>query len=160
MHTCWYIITAPRSEASEGYVFTGICLSKSGGGGGEVLYQMQHGTMSQHLPPWGQVRTSTPPPPSETWSLHPPPPTWDLATPPPTRDLPTPSHPPPPGTWPLHPPPPPPTWDLATPPRPPPETWSLHPAPPPTWRHGHFTPPASPRITRRETVRSSSGMHV
>ena len=105
----------PRSEASEGYVFTGVCHSVTNGGGGggwgEVLHQMQHGTRSEHLPPpRDRVRTS--PPPSGTGSLHPtpPPPTWDLVTPPcphpPTWDLVTPPHPPPPETWSLNPPPP------------------------------------------------------
>ena len=94
----------PLSEASEGYVFTGICLSKSGG---EVLHQMHHvinhmvrrgewttppppaGTRSQHLPPpplgpgldntfpppWDQVWTTPPPPPwDQVWTIPSPPP--------------------------------------------------------------------------------------
>ena len=48
----------PRSEASEGYVFTGICLSNSGGGGGG-----EGGGGGQH-----QRSTTTPSPP----------PTWDM----------------------------------------------------------------------------------
>ena len=52
----------PRSEASEGYVFTGVCHSFcSTGGGGERWAT----PMVNHLspPPQDQVRTSTPSPP-------------------------------------------------------------------------------------------------
>ena len=107
----------PRSVASEGYVFTGVChsfCSTRGGGGG------------RWSTPKDQV--TTPPPPPRTW-------TWDLVTTPPPPHLghghnthpPPPhlghghnTHPPPPGTWSQHlPPSPPPTWDMVTTPTPP-----------------------------------------
>ena len=62
----------PRSEASEGYVFTGICLSNSGGGGGQHLPPARvkgHNTFppGQHLPvPW-----TTPPSPLDNTGLPP-----------------------------------------------------------------------------------------
>ena len=58
-HWCNY---RPRSEASEGYVFTGICLSKSEGGGGRwhTKCNMGPGQNVYPLPP-DQVRMSTPP---------------------------------------------------------------------------------------------------
>ena len=123
----------PRSEASEGYVFTGVCHSVIFGGGGG---QHQWSTTS----PWDQVRTSTPPPP--TWDLVTPPRpplpgTWSLQPPPP---------PPPPGTWSLHPAPPP-TWDLVTPP--PPPTWDLG--------LGHSTPP--PGEYKQAGGTHPTGMH-
>ena len=117
----------PRSEASEGYVFTGICLSKSRGewGGGD------HGTWSPPSPPtWDLVTTPALLPPG-TWSPLLPLPTWDLVTtPPPTLDLVT-TIPTPPGTW--------------SPPCPPPWTWS--PPPPPTW--DLVTAPPNPPIRSR-----------
>ena len=67
----------PRSESSEGYIFTGICLSNSGGGDGGRWVTMDQvttpppetGTWSQHLPPG-----------TGTWSQHLPPWDWDLVT--------------------------------------------------------------------------------
>ena len=54
----------PRSEASEGYVFTGVCHSVTEwGGGGGVNQRPGHNTS---LPPPG--------PGHGTWSQHPPPP--------------------------------------------------------------------------------------
>ena len=55
------IFTTPRSEASEGYVFTGVChsfFSIEGGGGGRGGQHQRSttsplGTRSQHLPPPG-----------------------------------------------------------------------------------------------------------
>ena len=81
----------PCSEASEGYVFTGICHSVILGVGGGVLHQS-----GQHLPPtWDQVTTPPSPLPgtrSHTY-LGPghntslPPPTWDQVTTPPSPDM-------------------------------------------------------------------------
>ena len=75
----------PHSEAIEGYVFTGICLSKSRGGGGGGQHQWSttsppgpgQNIYPLPLPPHPQdkVRTSIPP---RTRSEHlPPPPSWD-----------------------------------------------------------------------------------
>ena len=68
----------PRSKASEGYVFTGICLSNLGGGGGGVRWATRDQvttppspprTRSQHLPPslptQDQVTTTPPPIPRD-----------------------------------------------------------------------------------------------
>ena len=75
----------PRSEASEGYVFTGICLSKSVGGGGVGVTpnatwdQVRMSTPSPRtrseclpLPPQDQVRMSTPSPPGLGQNMLPP----------------------------------------------------------------------------------------
>ena len=107
----------PRREASEGYVFTGICLSKSGGGGG----QHQRSTTSlplepghnTSLPPQDQI-TTPPPRPGHNTSLQ-------------TRS----QHLPLPGTRSQHLPPdqvttPPPPWDQVTTPPSPPGTRSQH----------------------------------
>ena len=120
----------PRSEASEGYVFTGVCHSVifEGGGGG------QHQWSTPPLPPRDQVRTSTPPPGTRSEHL-PLPPTWDLVTPPPW-DLVIP--PPPPGIWSQHLPPPRDQVRTSTPPPPPPGTWSLHPPPPKLHAGGRY----------------------
>ena len=123
----------PRSEASEGYVFTGVCHSVTERGGeGGVNQGLSHntslppGTSSQHLPPSlppGPGHNTSPPrdlvttPPPGTWSQHlPPPRTWSQHlhpplgpghnTSPPPRDLVT--TPPPLGTWSQHLPPSPP----------------------------------------------------
>ena len=108
----------PLSEASEGYIFTGICLSNSGGEGG-VDQGPGHNTSlppprdqvdNTPLPPTGhghntpQDQWTTPPSPHRTWSQHPPPPS------PRTR------------------------WTT------PPGTWSQHPLSPPPAGHGHNTP--------------------
>ena len=71
------------TEASEGYVFTGVCHFNSGGGGegrsATSKVSGQHlpppGTRSQHLPPslpspWDQV--TTPPSPPPDWVTTPP----------------------------------------------------------------------------------------
>ena len=70
----------PRSEASEGYVFTGVCHSVTdwgGGGGGQHQWSTTSppGTRSEHLPPPppGQVRTSTPSPRDQVRTSIPPP---------------------------------------------------------------------------------------
>ena len=67
----------PRSEASKGYVFTGICLSNSGGGGGRWA------TRSQHLPPSSGPGHNTSLP--QTRSQHPPEPGHNTSLPPRTR---------------------------------------------------------------------------
>ena len=59
----------PLSEASEGYIFTGVCHFNSGGGEGGVATPNASG---QHLPP-----------PPRTW-------TWDLVTTPPSPPPPPP----------------------------------------------------------------------
>ena len=83
----------PRSEASEGYLFKGICLSNSGiclsnSGGG----RSGPGTWSQHPPPsWDLVTTplppqdlvTTPPPLPRTWSQYPLGPGHNTPSPPP-----------------------------------------------------------------------------
>ena len=53
-----------RSEASEGYVFTGICLSNSGGGWSEVTHLPSpcSGQKSSTYPPRTGQRSSTSPP--------------------------------------------------------------------------------------------------
>ena len=60
----------PRSEASDSYIFTGICLSNSRGGGEVGNHGPGHNTSlpppghrSQHPPPRAQVTT----PPSPFW---------------------------------------------------------------------------------------------
>ena len=75
----------PRSEASEGYIFTGVCHFNSGGGGGEWIRD-QVTTPSLLSPPLG---------PGHNTSLHPSPGTWSQHLPPP------------PGAWSQHLPPPP-----------------------------------------------------
>ena len=47
----------PHSKASEGYIFTGICLSNPGGRGREV-----DNTKDQPPPPWPGSKVTTPPP--------------------------------------------------------------------------------------------------
>ena len=79
----------PRSKASEGYVFTGVCHSVTAwrGGGGRWATPMVN-------PPWDQVRTSTPwdqvgtstPPPPGTRSEHLPPPDQVRTSTPPSRE--------------------------------------------------------------------------
>ena len=128
----------PRSVASEGYVFTGVCHSVTEGGGREGGVNQGHGH-------------NTPPPP-QTW-------TWDLVTTPPSLSPPRHGH----GTWSQHPPPPPTwTWDLVTTPPslPPPRTWTWDlvttpPSPPQTWTWDLVTTPPSlpPRTIRRWAVR-------
>ena len=51
-----------RSEASEGYVFTGICLSNSGGGWSEVTHLPSpcSGQKSSTYPPPGRVKGQAP----------------------------------------------------------------------------------------------------
>ena len=121
----------PRSEASEGYVFTGVCHSVIFRGGREVGdHGPGHNTPPPDLDMGPGHNTPLPPGPGHgTWSQHLPPPpgtwTWDLVT--------TPPSPPPPWTWDL----------VTTPPSPPPlehghGTWSQH-LPPPR-------PPLSPPL--------------
>ena len=132
----------PRSEASEGYVFTGVCHSfcSTGGGGGGVATPKASG---QH-PPWDQVTNTHLPPP--TWSQHPPPSPlghghktpslpWDQLdnTPLPPGMVTT---PPPPQTWSQH------QRSLdITPPPPPPGPGGQHPLPPPGPGGQHPPPP-------------------
>ena len=101
----------PRSEASEGYVFTGVChsVTKWGGGGGQHqwsttcpppgpgqniypprgpgqnIYPLPPRTRSEHLPPLppGPGQNIYPPPPPETRSEHLPPPIYPPPPPPP-----------------------------------------------------------------------------
>ena len=104
----------PRSEASEGYVFTGVCHSVTERGGGEVGNingqpppppSLGPGQNIYPLPPWEQVRTSTPSPPPGTRSQHlPPPPSGQQHLPPTPLDNST--YPPPP-LWTTAPTPPP-----------------------------------------------------
>ena len=107
----------PRSEASEGYVFTGVChsVTEPGGGGGRwatpKVYHLPPRTRSQHLPPPPPDQVTTPlsppgdqvttPPSLPPWDQvttppPPPPPRDQITTPPPPRDQVT--TPPPPGT--------------------------------------------------------------
>ena len=148
----------PRSEASEGYVFTGVCHSVTNRGGGvtpNASWDRSHGQggggSAQHLPPPGQhlpprTRSQHLPPPRE----HLPPPGQHLPPSPPgpghNTSLPLPwhrsQHLPPPldqvTTLPSPPPPPPGTGHntALTLPRhrsqhlPPPWTRSQHPPPP------------------------------
>ena len=93
----------PRSEASEGYVFTGVCHSVTERGQGRWATPMVNHFPLQdqvrHLPPpRDQVRTSTPSPPGPGQNIYPPPPrTRSEHLPPPL----------PPGTMSEHLPPPP-----------------------------------------------------
>ena len=74
----------PRSEASEGYVFTGICLSNSGGG---MWHQMHHGI--GHMVTGGVVVRGQPSPlPPDRDHPPPPPRTGTTPPPPPDRDNP------------------------------------------------------------------------
>ena len=158
-------IYRPLSEASESYVFTGICLSKCGGWGGGVATPNASG---QHLPPPGHGHG--------TWSQHPPPPwmgpghnappwTWDLATTPPPS---SPGH----GTWSQHPPsplnmgpghntpPPPSPMDMGPGHNTPPGKWDLvtTPSPPPMdMGPGHNTPPTPDYMQAGGT--HPTGMH-
>ena len=82
----------PRSEASEGYVFTGICLSNSGGGG-------QHQRLTTSPSVQGQRSTTLPLCPGS--EVNPPPPIQDQRSPTPSLGsevnhlpLPTPCTPP------------------------------------------------------------------
>ena len=113
----------PRSVASEGYVFTGVCHSFCStpgvggwGGGGEVVNTKGPG-YNTPLPPRMRPGYNTPPRMRPGYNTSPP--GWDQVT-----------TPPPPRTWNLvtTPPPPPPGWDqVTTPPPPPPPTRRMRP---------------------------------
>ena len=104
------VFYCPRSEASEGYVFTGVCHSVIFGGGrwatpmatsppgpGQNIYPLPPGTRSEHLPPPHPGPGQNIYPPPRTRSEHLPPlpgpgqkmyplPPWDqvrTSTPPP-----------------------------------------------------------------------------
>ena len=78
----------PRNEASEGYVFTGVCHSLCSGGG--RWHQMHHGighmvTRGRWSGPTGKVEVlvrgwTSPPIPNPSWT-----PPWDTPLPPPTH---------------------------------------------------------------------------
>ena len=154
----------PRSEESEGYVFTGVCHSVTNRG--EVLHQLHHGIghmvgegegeegSAQHLPPGPGHNTSLPP---RTRSQHPPQnqfttphsplgPGHNTSPPPPDQV----TTPPSPRTRSQHLPPPP--DQVTTPPSPRTRSQHLppHPGPghntslPPQTRSQHL-PPSSPR---------------
>ena len=97
MHSCY----RPRSEASEGYVFTGVChsfCSTGGGGVGGWHQRSQHlplplGTRSQHLPPPG-TRSQHLPPPGTRSQHFPPPGTRSQHLSPPRDQVTTPPSPP------------------------------------------------------------------
>ena len=169
LHRLYAINYHPCSEASEGYVFTGICLSKSEGGGvGDT-----HGTRLECLPlpptppgpgqnvypPWDQVRMSTPPPTlprDQVRIVYPPPGPGQNVYPPGTRSECLPF---PPRTRSEYLPSPPKTWSECLPPHlrlgqnvypPPPETWTEC-LPPPHLRLGqNVYPPLG--TTRRWVV--------
>ena len=129
-----YIYYCPRSEASEGCVFTGICLSNSGGG-----------WSGQHLPPPALDNTS-PPLPWTTPPFHP----WpgSKVTTPPSHPQTTPPSPTPPDNTSLpHPPD-----NTSLPPG-----QHLPPSPGQGQRSQHlpspWTTPPSPRTMRRRAVR-------
>ena len=128
----WNNYYRPLSEASKGYIFTGVCHFNSGEGE-EWTRDMVKTPPS--IPPGPGHNTSLPPPrgpghnkkpslPPGTWSQHLPP--QDLVTTPPSLppDLVTTRPSLPPGTWSQHLPPPR-TWSQQKT-LPPPGTWSQH----------------------------------
>ena len=127
----------PRSEASKGYIFTGVCHFNSGGGGGWPVHNTS-------LPPPGTWLQHPPPSPPGTWSQHPPPSPPHLGHGHNTHSLP----PPPPRDMVTTPAPSPPTWDMVTTPAPLPlPTWDMvtTPTPLPTWDMV-TTPPPPPHL--------------
>ena len=131
--TTLLVFTARVAEASDRLmIFTGICLSNSGGGGGGeggVDQGPGHNTPSPRT--WS-YNTPFPPPPPGTWSQHPPPlGTWS-------------QHSLPPRSWSQHPPPPP--------------TWSQHPLPPDYAQAGGTHPTGMQFLFFKKLLRKSSDL--